>query len=76
MEPEQAPNFSKIGTRTTINHYSSINTGHMQKKGEEPVFWQHAVEMNMGLCFHLQILVYHHGLDLNTILISSTKMGQ
>jgi hypothetical protein len=37
------------------------------KKGEEPVFWQHAVEMNMGLSFHLQILVYHHGFDLNKI---------
>jgi hypothetical protein len=39
------------------------------KKGEEPVFWQHAVEMNMGLGLHLQILVYHHGFDLNKIFI-------
>ncbi len=67
---EPAPNFYKIGTGTAINNYSSTARGTIMKKGEEPVFWQHAVEMNMGLSFHLKILVYHHGFDLNTILIT------
>ncbi len=75
MEPEQAPNFSKIGTRTAINHYGSTTLGTIMKKGRRPVFWQHAVEMNMGLSLHLQILVYHHCFDLNTILIRRTKNG-